>query len=181
MCDPVTMTTLAVVAGGTQAYSQYSQGRAAEATGNYNARELENQATSIRNKGAEEENIKRRETAEFASKQRAMLGASGIDIDTGSAGDLQEDTQLLGEVDALRIRRNYAEKADTTDRQAVQTKAEGRAAKRAANLAAMGTVLTTAATAGMINAPAPTGGGQVLAGSPMNSKWYTDASAFMLA
>ena len=100
MCDPVTMTTLAIVAGGTQAYSQVQQGKTAKATGDFNAREMENQATSIQNKGTEEENIKRRETAEFLSKQRALLGASGIDIDTGSAGDLQQDTDLLGEVDS---------------------------------------------------------------------------------
>ena len=179
MCDPVTMTTLAVVAGATQAYSQVQAGRTAEATGNYNAREMENQATSIRNKGTEEENIKRRETAEFLSKQRAMLGASGIDIGSGSAADLQQDTELLGEVDALRIRRNFTDQAETVERQSELTRSEGRSAKRAANLSALGTVLTTAATVGMINAPVPAGAAAPAAtsGGTVAPKWYTNLTA----
>lgn len=160
MCDPVTMSTLAVVAGGVQAYSQIQQGQSASAAADYNARELENQATSIRNKGTEEENIKRRETAEFKARQRAMLGASGIDIDSGSAADLQQDTDLLGEVDALRIRRNFNERADVADTQAEITAAEGRAAKRASNLAAAGTILSTGASVGRVN-----------------PKWFSSSSA----
>lgn len=155
MCEPttVTMTYLAIAAGATQAYSQVQQGRQAMGTARFNSREQENQATAIRNKGTEEENIKRRENAEFLSQQRAMLGASGIDIDSGSAADLQQDTQILGEVDALRVRRNFQEQADVVERQAEQTLQEGRSKRRAANTQALGTALTTAATVGMINAP----------------------------
>lgn len=178
MCEPttVTMTYLAIAAGATQAYSQVQQGKDAMGTARFNARELENQATDIRNKGTEEENIKRRENAEFLSQQRAMLGASGIDIDSGSAGDLQQDTQLLGEVDALRIRRNFQDQADVAERQSVQVLAEGRAQRRAANTKALGTALSTAATVGMINAPVPAGAPVATTGT-VSPKWYADMTA----
>lgn len=173
MCEPTTMTVMALTAaaGATQAYSQIQQGRATEASANFNAREMENQATRIRNKGVEEENIQRRSTAEFLARQRAMLGASGIDIQSGSAADLQQDTEVLGEVDALRVRRNFSEQADVAERQALQTRAEGKAAKRAANVSALGTVLTTAASVGMMGAKPPPG--------TVSPKWYTPNSAAM--
>jgi len=182
MCDPVTMTTLSIVAGGTQAFSQVQQGKEAMGVARYNAREQENQATAIRNKGVEEENIQRRQTAETLSLQRAQLAASGIDIDAGSAGDLQADTELLGEVDALRVRTNFLDQADTVDRQADLTISQGRAARRASNLAAVGTVLSTAATVGMINAPVPAASaGAAGAASGSNgavaSKWYSTNSS----
>jgi hypothetical protein len=182
MCDPVTATyVLMATAGGLTAYSQVEQGQSAKATAKYNAREMQNQAINTRNKGTEEENIQRQKTAELISRQRAQLGANGVDIDSGSAADLQQDSAILGEVDALRIRTNFTDQADTLNRQSELTLQQGKAAARAGNLAAFGTVLTTAASMGAFSAsPAAAGGsgGQALAGSPVDSSWYDSASAF---
>lgn len=191
MCEPttVTMTYLAIASGAVSAASQIQQGNEANAVAKYNAREQENQATRVRNKGTEEENIKRRETAEFLSKQRAMLGASGIDLGSGSAADLQQDTELLGEVDALRIRSNFDDQATQMERQAELTRQQGRSAKRAGQISALGTALSTAATVGMINAT-PVGAGELgkngaasIGGKGgFSGKWYTpDSSANVFA
>jgi hypothetical protein len=183
MCDPVTAAlVLTAAAGGVTAYSQVQQGHNARDVARYNAREMENQATNTRNKGTEEENIQRQKTAELLSRQRAQLGANGIDIDSGSAADLQQDTEILGEIDALRIRTNYADEAATIDRQAGLTKLQGENANRAGKLSAFGTVLTTAASMGAFaGSSAATGGGQSLAGSPVDSSWYDSSSSLLMS
>lgn len=110
MCDPVTATyALAAVT----AYGSYQQGVTAKKTGKYNTRVLENEAVRTRNKGVTEENKHREKVQQLVSKQRAELGASGVDIGSGSPLQLQENSYLMGEVDSLRIRENYQDKADS--------------------------------------------------------------------
>lgn len=184
MCDPVTATTLAVLAGGTQMYSQIEQGKQTRAVANYNARELENQATRTRNKGVEEENIQRQRTAELRAQQLARIGAAGVDAETGSAADLLQDTDILGEVDALRIRQNFQDEANQIDRQAELTLQQGKNAERTRYISAIGTALSTAATVGSLNAPVPAAGSTEalgaagVSGTPVNPKWYTNSSSF---
>jgi len=86
-----------------------------EGVANYNARVAENDAQKTRKAGVEAENIQRRKTAELLSKQRAQLGASNVELTSGSALQLQEDTISLGEADALRIRSNFEEKASSLE------------------------------------------------------------------
>lgn len=184
MCDPVTASTLMVVAGATQAYGQVEQGRNARDVAEYNARELENQAISTRNKGVEEENIQRRKTAQLQSLQRAQLGAAGVDIDMGSAADIQQDTELLGEVDALRIRTNFEDQATQMERQGALTLQQGKRAERAGYISAAGTLLGSMAGAasvegGIFSSAGGAGSTGSLAGSPVNAKWYNSSSSFM--
>lgn len=147
----------AYAAAAVSAYSGYQSGRRTKKVNEYNAREAENTATDLRNKGIEEENKQRQKTAELISKQRAALGASGVDIDSGSAADLQQDTELLGEVDALKIRRNYTDEADATERKSVLISSEGQAAQNAATLSSVGSLLDSSAS--------------------VSSKWYTPESS----
>lgn len=196
MCDPV--TAMAVTAGVVSAYSSVQAGENANAVAKYNAREQENQATRTRNKGVEEENIQRRKNAEFLSRQRAQIGANNIDIESGSAADLQVDTELLGEVDALRIRRNFSDQAEQMERQSELTRAQGKDAKRAGYIKAGATLLTTAASAagGLASSPASVGTGAaqtgavgasaggaaqtgLLTGTPVKMSWYNTKSALI--
>lgn len=157
MCEPVTI--LAVSGLVMSAVSSVQQGNAAKSAGRYNAREAENEATRTRNKGTEEENKQRQRVSALASRQRAALGASGVDIDSGSAAAIQEDTKLFGEVDALRIRTNFQDRAGSLDRGAELTRAQGDSAQRAGQFKAAGSLLSAA-------------------GAGVSSKWYTpDSSA----
>lgn len=148
MCDPVTMTAVTTMA--STAYSvvtQQRQGRFQEKTADYNARVAQNEAVKTREKGVEEENIQRRKTAELLSKQKAQLGAAGVELGSGSALQLQEQTETLGEVDALRIRSNFEDRALSLETGAELTEQQGEFAKTAAQTKSFGTLLSgTAAT-----------------------------------
>lgn len=166
MCNPMLVLTVAqagiqMYQGRQQQQQAKAQGRVARQTANYNARLQENEAQRVRNIGVEEENKQRRMSAEILSNQRAQLGASGVQLNTGSALQLQEDTVNLGEVDALRIRRNYADEATAMEQGSTLTRFQGeseRAALRAeGNAAFTNSALSAAGT--------------------VASKWYSPKSA----
>lgn len=158
MCSPtLALTALSAASTIMQGYAAKQQGEYSNQVAQYNARVQENEATQTRNRGVEEENRQRLRTAQLASQQRAQLGAAGVDIGSGSAAGLIEDTATMGEADALRIRSNYGMQADSMVQQATLTRSEG-AAKQAAGNAAF--------TSSLISA-----------GSSFASKWYTPTSA----
>lgn len=162
MCDPVSMATIAVVQGTYTAYQRVQEGKYQRGVAEYNARVAENEAQETINKGVEAENIQRQRTAELISKQRAQLGAANIDLGSGSALQLQEDAATLGEIDALRIRSNFEDQAESLETGAEFTREAGRQAERAGNMQAFGTLLGTAAT---------------VAGTGVADKWFTPSSA----
>lgn len=132
MCDPVTISaTMMVVGTVAQGYAAKQQGEYENDVAKYNARQMENEATRTRNKGVEEENKLRERTAQLSSKQRTQLAAAGVNLDVGSAFDIQEDTRILGEADALRVRSNFQDQAQSIDDQASITRSQGKAAKKA--------------------------------------------------
>lgn len=167
MCEPTTiMAVTTIAATGFTAQQQRKQGRFQKATADYNARVTENEAEEVRSAGVEEENIQRRRTAELLSKQRAQLGAANVDLSSGSALQLQEETQALGEADALRIRSNFENKADALDASAGLTSSEGSFAQSAGDTAAVGTLLSGTGTA--VGLSQSTG---------VSSRWFTPQSA----
>ena len=157
MCDPVSIAATASVATTlAQGYQAQQMGEYQNDVARYNARQTENEATRVRQKGTEEEIKQRNKVEQLVSRQRATLASSGVDINTGSAADLQEDALVMGEADALRIRSNYMDQAESMETQAELTREQGRMAERAGDNAFYTSILT--------------GGGQVA------SSWYTPQS-----
>jgi len=163
MCTP-----MAAVAG-LQVFSQFQQTRAAAATARYNARVAENDAQRARAAGAAKEMDIREQTSQLISRQRAQLGAAGVEIDAGSAAGLQASTELRGEVDALRVRAGADQQVEALTSEA------GLLRSRASSL-------NQAATVGLLGGAASIGYGQSLqsggraAGRPRiyADKWYRD-------
>ena len=148
MCDPVTITAVASVASTAfLVTSQIRQGKFKKGVAAYNARVSENEAQETRRAGVEAENIQRRETAELLSKQRAQLGAAGVELTSGSALELQESTVALGEADALRIRSNFEQRIGALGTEAELTRGQGAFAQTAGQTQALGTLLGGTATA----------------------------------
>jgi hypothetical protein len=85
-------------------------------------RRLERDATQEIVYGAEDENQIRRLAAENISATRAFYGARNIVIDSGTPAALQVDAARMGEVDALRVRRNYRIKAEALLERAADVK-----------------------------------------------------------
>ena len=167
MCDPVTITAaVAVASAGFSAHQSIQQGKYQKGVAEYNAAVTENEAQETRNQGVEAENIQRRKTAELLSKQRAQPGASTVDLSSGSALQLQADTETLGEADALRIRSNYDSQYGSLQSSASLTKNQGSAAEKAGYTNAVGSIL---------------GGAGAVAGSGVADKWFTPSSSASLA
>lgn len=159
MCDPT--MAIGIVMGAAQLYSGMqansqakAQARMIEDSARVNEVNERNEATRVRNMGVEKENDHRRAVAEMQSQQAAVQGASGVQLNTGSALQIREDTGTIGEVDALRIRSNYRDQAEAIDRgaeltringmnEASMTRAKGKSALTNSVLSAAGTVASS--------------------------------------
>lgn len=157
MCDPVTIAAVGV--GALHAQSSFQDAKAQYAVGKYNARQQENQAIRTRNVGVEKENAYRQEVAAKVSRQKAQYAASGVDVNTGVAQTVQEQTAQVGEADALRIRSNYTDQSQMLEEQSKLTLATARSAFRSNRMKAiLSGVQAGAATYGTFSgAPAPGG------------------------
>ena len=158
MCDPVTMAVVMTATTVMAAKQQIDQGKFQEGTAKYNARVAENESQDARNAATAAENTQRQRTAALLSKQRAQLGAAGVDLNLGSAAQLQEDTVTLGEVDALRIRDTGDAQFAGLQSEATLTEAQGKFAAKAGRNAAVSTLI---------------GGGTSALGTGVADKWLT--------
>lgn len=163
MCEPTTIMAITTVAAtAANAYIQVQQGQYEAGVSKYNARVAENRAEEVRRAGTEEEMAHRRKVAQLQSTQRAQLGAAGVELGSGSALQLQEDTLAMGEADALRIRSNVESQVGALQTQADLTRSQGSLSQYSAGFAAGGTILSgTAATLG----------------TGVADKWFTPNSA----
>ena len=162
MCDlAAASTVLTVVSTVFTAQQQRRQGKYQKGVADYNARVAENEAQEVRSAGVEAENSQRRKTANLLSKQRAQLGASGVELGSGSALQLQEDTVNLGEADALRIRSNYESRAKALETGSVLTRGQGEFAESAGKNKSFGTILS---------------GGAKFMDTGVADKWFTPDS-----
>lgn len=76
-----------------------------------NATVAEQQAADAIARGAEEEAYHRAGVRKLIGAQRAAIGASGVDIGSGSALDVQLESARLGAIDEITIRNNAAREA----------------------------------------------------------------------
>jgi len=106
-----------------------------------NAELAERAARDARQRGAVSEREHRRQVRSFIGSQRAALAAQGVDVNDGTAVDLQADSAMLGELDALTIRNNAAMEAFGFQRQASSFRNQGRAAVSEGAQNAAGTIL----------------------------------------
>jgi len=162
MCDPVTLTVLAVSSIALSAAGQIQQGKAAKAQANFQAQIAENNsiiagraADDARERGriaAGERDVK---TRQFIGKQRVALASSGQEVDIGSGLEITSDTAALGKLDSLRIINNAEREAIGLETQsanftadATAKRAAGKNAKRASELNALNSLVSGAATTG---------------------------------
>lgn len=158
MCEPITLSTVATIAsvGGTilGAYGQHQTGKAQERMANVRAQMQHEQAVDAISRGQQAEADHRRKVQAFKGKQRATLASNLVELDSGSASDIQADTAMLSELDALTIRNNAEREAYGYESAAAASRFEGKQSARAGTMSAAGTLL----------------GG--LGGQFANSKWY---------
>lgn len=164
MCEP---TTLAIASLALTGVSGVYQASAARAAGRYeqqvaerNATIAEQQAEQAKQIGNIEEERQLRRVRAALGTQRAALAANGLDVNSGSALDLQAETAGFGAADALNLRSNALRQAWGFQVEATNMRNAGRAARAQGRNAAIGTLLTTGASmagqaygAGMFGGP----------------------------
>ncbi len=69
------------------------------------------QASDALGRGDVAAKIRRQQAQQTAGEQRTALAAQGIDVNSGTAADIQGNTTYLGELDAQTIRNNAAREA----------------------------------------------------------------------
>ena len=154
------LTTLQALAlgasvGGTvlSAGSAYQQGQAAKQTAANNAQTAEVAAQDAQRRGEEEAMSVQRKGAALKSAQRVSLASRGLDLQYGTAADLQDQTDFFTQSDVATTRTNAGREAWNSRARGQQILARGQADATNAMLQAGGSLLG--------------GAGQV------SDKWYT--------
>ena len=178
MCTVLTaLTAISTVAG---AAGSFMQGRAAQQSANAqaaaeraNARIAEEQARDSVKRGGLEELKLRRQLSIHQGQQRALLAASGVDIDSGSPLDLQMASINEGAQDMAATRFNAAREAWGYDVQAANHRNAASAA-RAAGQNAMTQGLLGAGTS-LLSAVTPyAGGSRAIKTKKPVASWYDE-------
>lgn len=128
------------VGTGMSAYGKIKAGSEAEKLFGRNAEIAEIQAKDAIARGKVEEKKSRRVTEQVIAGQRVSLAAQGVDVNRGSAVDVQADAAYLGELDALTIRNNAAKEAWGFRTQSEDLRYRGKLAKREGVSDAMNTI-----------------------------------------
>lgn len=121
-----------IKSGNAQRRAGEAQQRAADKSGDladFNAQVAELQAEDAITRGQEEEQRFRMKVRGAIGSQRAGYAAGNIDVNTGTAADVQADAAFLGELDALTIAGNAAREAWGYKMQAEDLRARGRLAR----------------------------------------------------
>lgn len=149
---------IAVAVGSTLlgAWNEKKQGKEASRSAEANARIARAQAADALERGREDEAGVRRMARRLVGTQRAGLAGQGIELDDGSALDVQLDTARQSELDALTVRNNAMRESWGYKVGATEYTRQAAAARREAAGRVAGTLLTGAArVAGYL----PVGGG----------------------
>lgn len=107
----VAMVGLTVLGTGVSIAGQMAQSSQAAKMAEYNATLERNRAIEAEQVSAEQERRHRESARRMLAAQRASIGASGVDIGTGSALLAQADSAANLELDALTIRHSGSAEA----------------------------------------------------------------------
>lgn len=130
-----------VANGVTQASAIRAQSSWDRAAADENARILDRQAADAEARGGQDASLIERRTRQLVGTQRARLAGQGVDVGTGSALDVQVDTQTMSEMDKLTARNNAAREAYGYRSQAQSVRTGASLQARAARGAARSTLL----------------------------------------
>ena len=137
------LTTVVSLAGSIiGAASALSAAKGQAAQSNYQAEVLRQQAQADRDKAAAEEEDFRRRQSRTAASRRAALGASGVEIGSGSPLLVSQDFASEAELGALRIRHGGEVSATRAEQSAELQRFSGRNALRAGRFRAGASLLS---------------------------------------
>lgn len=122
---------------GISTMSAINQGEAAQQVANNNAKMAEYAAQDAQRRGEQDAQAIQRRGAALQSSQRVSLAAKGLDLDYGTAADLQDQTDFFTRSDTVTARENAA-------RESWSLRARGQAERAKGDFAASNSRLTAA-------------------------------------
>lgn len=128
-------------AAGYSAYAQNQAGKQQQKLANRNADNLDAAATDAVARGEEDALSIRTRGRGIRGAQRAKLAGSGVDVGSGTAVDLQNETTAMTQQDEAKIRKNAFREAWGIRTQASYGREAGSYARQAGTNNAIGTVL----------------------------------------
>lgn len=123
-------------------FSQRENAKSQRDLARFNERAEELRAEDARRRGVELAALSRGKTKKVRGSQRATLAASGVDVSTGSAADVQAETEDIGETEAITIKNNAMREAFGFETKGAATRLKGELAFRAGTSRATETFLT---------------------------------------
>ncbi len=140
---------LTAVNAATDIYTSYTKSQALKAQGKYtqqmdeaNARIADLNATDSINRG----NVKADQTfqkgTDIQGSQRAGFAGQGVDVNSGTAADLQDETGKNATLDAMTVRSNAWREAWGFKTNAIDDRAKGRLARLGADNESRNTLIT---------------------------------------
>jgi hypothetical protein len=149
MCEPVsaTIATAMVVGGVAKGIGDKMSADASADAQRRNAIISEEAASQALEKGAEDAGRIQMQGEGLKGAQRAGYGASGADVNLGSAARTQEDTAGLTELDKMTVRTNAQREAWGLEKQAQNMRSNADATETAGWLALGGDIIGAGANA----------------------------------
>lgn len=123
------------------AHASYQQGKYLDKVAKVNAGMSDQAAADAIARGSIEADEHRKTVQQIVGAQRAGFAAGGIDVNSGTAGLIQDDVAALGELDALTIINNASREAYGYKVQAMDQRQQGRLARYQGNMGAVGSIL----------------------------------------
>lgn len=121
-----------------------SQGDIQKSIYDANARMADVAAEDALRRGKKAQTQVRKAARKLQGSQRAAFAAQGIDPNAGSAADIQEETEVMGALDALTVKNNAWREAWGYRAQALGSEYQGAFAQTAGRVAGRNTLLTGA-------------------------------------
>lgn len=134
------------VAGVVGAAGAINQGNIAAAEAKANSKAQSEAAMQALAQGSEESSERFKEGRKLLARQRAVMAANGVDVNSDQALDILDDTRTDTTEDAYAIRTNAARQADGFRQQQANYSAAASAAKTSSRYQAAGTLLSTASS-----------------------------------
>lgn len=141
------LIALSLAQTGMSVYGQRKAANAAQAQGDFEGGQLDQQAADALTRGQAAESNMRSRTASTIGTQRAAYAGQGVDVASGTAKDIQAETQTIGDFDALTIRNNAMRESHGLSQQAGFVRAGGKNTADALRTQSWGTLLTGGAQA----------------------------------
>lgn len=173
MCHVAVYYVAMAASAAMAAKSSYDQGQYQKKVGEYNARVAENQATDERAKATEAMSEERTKAMQLRATQRAAAAARGVEIDYGTALNIQEDTEMIGRINAQRIDRYGDQRQEALTSEALMARSAGDNAVRQGSMKAVGSLIGAAGNAAKPSASASAAGGD---GATVAPQWYRTTS-----